>query len=67
MPERQYWNRHATIDAEIDARKHSDDGEEAGGFGHGGAKIAVSQKIHVEAEVNRARYMPQVPCAIQVV
>lgn len=52
-------------DAEIDARKHSDDGEEAGGFGHGGAKIAISQKIHVEAEVNRARYMPQVRARFQ--
>jgi histone-binding protein RBBP4 len=46
-------------EAEIDARKYSDRGEE-GGFGHGGAKIEISQKIHVEAEVNRARYMPQV-------
>jgi histone-binding protein RBBP4 len=51
-------------DAEIDARKHADgeaDEEEVGGFGHGGAKITISQKINVEAEVNRARYMPQNP------
>jgi histone-binding protein RBBP4 len=46
-------------DTDVDARNFEENGE-VGGFGHGGAKISITHKFPVEAEVNRARYMPQV-------
>jgi hypothetical protein len=46
-------------DVEREATSFVEKGE-AGGFGHGSCKISVTHKFPVEAEVNRARYMPQV-------
>jgi hypothetical protein len=48
-------------DVEREATSFVEKGE-AGGFGHGSCKISVTHKFPVEAEVNRARYMPQVRC-----
>ena len=45
--------------AEVDGREYDDESGEAGGFGSGGAKVKVTQHIHHDGEVNRARYMPQ--------
>eukprot|EP00761_Pharyngomonas_kirbyi_P013919 gb/GECH01013949.1/.p1 GENE.gb/GECH01013949.1/~~gb/GECH01013949.1/.p1 ORF type:complete len:547 (+),score=121.73 gb/GECH01013949.1/:1-1641(+) len=45
--------------AEIDIRKYEDNRKDAGGFGGGGSKVEIVQKICHEGEVNRARYMPQ--------
>ena len=43
----------------MDGREYDDESGEAGGFGSGGAKVKVTQHIHHDGEVNRARYMPQ--------
>eukprot|EP00455_Lapot_gusevi_P010729 TRINITY_DN1486_c0_g1_i2.p1 TRINITY_DN1486_c0_g1~~TRINITY_DN1486_c0_g1_i2.p1 ORF type:complete len:444 (-),score=104.75 TRINITY_DN1486_c0_g1_i2:43-1329(-) len=47
-------------EAEVDARAYVDRGE-VGGFGQASAKFTIKQAINLEAECNRARYMPHNP------
>ena len=51
-------------DAEVDARKYDDEKGELGGFGGVRGRIDVKIKINHDGEVNRARYMPQIPNVI---
>ena len=50
-------------DAEVDARQYDESGE-VGGYGAGAGKVQVTHLINHDGEVNRARYMPQIPNVI---
>lgn len=53
-----------TDDAQFDASRYDTEKGEFGGFGSVQGKIDVEIKINHEGEVNRARYMPQLPTLI---
>ena len=48
-------------EAEIVAKKFNDDAADISGFGATLEKIKVNKKIAIDAEINKARYMPQHP------
>jgi len=51
-------------DTQVNASQYDDSRGDVGGFGIGGSRLVIQQKINHEGEVNRARYMPQNPCII---